>query len=482
MKRILIIVVVLLVIAGLIAGGVFYLRRQSKKEADKPTDVRIEKVTEGELIEIVSAPGEIQPKTKVSISARVAARIAELPYVEGDTVTKGDPMTTPPVPASVLVRLDATDLVAALKKAQAGREAQRAQITMAEARVAGQRATIAGTSATLVEARHQFERDSQLMQSQQISQTDFEQTKRRYEELQAQLEAAQHSLEADIAGLSAAKHNLVAAEAEITRAEDNLSYTVLTSPIDGVITRINAKVGELVMTGTMNNAGTVILEVADLSKMILSARIDESDIAEVRVGQPAKIRVQAYPDRVFDGVVQTVALASSSDKDVVKHFKTEVALVTNGDRIFSGLTADVDIETTRHKGVLMVPSQAVLGRPVDDIPTAIRDKATQIDKKKTLATVVYRMIDGKALVTPVKIGPSDATHTMIESGVSKGDPVIVGPYKILDALKNEQKVKEEVTSGTLGTSGTLTLKGAGTDDKSTTGGTGDRTTTEGKSK
>lgn len=453
MRVFLIILAVLLVLASALVGGVILVRSRVQKNGEKPTEVRTAKIERGDLIEIVSAPGDIEPRTKVSISARVAARIAELPHAEGDTVTRGNATTSP----SLLVRLDATDLVAALKSAQAHCEAQKAQITIAEARVAASRAQISGTSATLLEARHQYERDAQLMHSRRISETEYELSKRRVDELQAQLEAAQHGLQADVAALAASKHNLVAAEAEITRAQDNLSYTALTSPINGVITRINAKVGELVMTGTMNNAGTVILEVADLSNMLLMARVDESDVAKVRAGMPAKARIQAYPDREFDGEVQSVSLASTTDRDTSKHFKTEILLKTNGDRIFCGLTADVDIETTRHKGALLAPSQAVLGRSVDDIPAAIRDKATCIDANKTLTAVVYRLVDSKAQITPVKIGPSDTTRTLILSGVNEGDTIIAGPYKILDSLKHDQKVKDE-TTGTLPTTGTAAVK------------------------
>src|SRR5213078_5154786 len=122
------------------------------------------------------------------------------------------------------------------------------------------------------------------------------------------------------------QHNLDAAEAEIARAKDNLSYTVITSPIDGVVTKLNAEVGELVVTGTMNNPGTVIMEVADLSTMLFKARVDESTVASVKIGQHAIVRVPAYKDREFHGTVTTVALANTEEKDGTKYFKTEVLL------------------------------------------------------------------------------------------------------------------------------------------------------------
>ena len=112
-------------------------------------------------------------------------------------------------------------------------------------------------------------------------------------------------------------------------------------------------------------------------------------------------------------------------------------------KLFSGLTAHVDIETIKHDNVLNVPSQAVLGRPVDDLPLKIRENNPDVDKEKTFTPVVYRYIDGKAVVTPVKIGPSNLTHTVILSGINEDDKIIVGPYKELESLSNDKKVRDE---------------------------------------
>ncbi|HEV8291433.1 MAG TPA: efflux RND transporter periplasmic adaptor subunit, partial [Tepidisphaeraceae bacterium] len=245
--------------------------------------------------------------------------------------------------------------------------------------------------------------------------------------------------------------------AEIARAKDNLSYTVINSPIDGIVTRLNAEVGELVMTGTMNNAGTVIMEVADLSQMLLNARVDETSIADVQVGQKSNVRMEAYRDKTFEGTVVSVALANfdpnmarggggnrfmMGNNDGSKFYKTEILLKTDGQRIFSGLTADVDIETKRWDEVLKIPSQAVLGRAVDELPEGIRDKP-EVDKTKTMVPVVYRSMNGKAVVTPVTIGGSDLTHTVIKSGLSEADQIITGPFKVLEAIKHDQQIKEE---------------------------------------
>lgn len=438
-SRIAIVVIVLILVVWGVVGTC--VRRTATSR--KPTIVRVEHAQIGELVEIVSAPGEIEPKTKVEISAKVSARVVELPYEEGDRVTCGNPDADPPVPPSVLVRLDSKDLESQLLSAQANRAAQAAQMEVELARIASQKASLDGTAATLEQAQRDLERQKELLKSQDISQSTFDQTKLKVDELTAQYEASQHTLQAAELNLQVLKHNLEAADARIDQAKEALSYTTITSPIDGIITRINAEVGELVMTGTMNNPGTVVMEVGDLSKMLVVAQVDESDVGKLKVGQTAQVHIQAWPDKVFPGTVQTIALSHERGDQGSKYYKTEISLTEPGEQIFTGMTADVDIEVANHKDILILPSQAVLGRKVDELPVEIRDKLSEEEKTKTFATVVFCYNDGKAVITPVKIGPSNPTHTIIEAGVKEEEKVIVGPYKELEKLKHDQLVKDE---------------------------------------
>lgn len=438
------VIVVGVLIVGALGGGLMWLRSGAGPVLP-PSSVRVETVTRGDLMEIVQAPAEVQPRNKVSISARVAARIVEIPSLEGTRVKKGD----------LLVKLDSTDLQATLRSAEARRDGQLAGLKVAEARLSGQKAQLIGTEATLVEAERDLERQKGLLSSRDVSQSTVDTAQRRVDELKASYEAAKFNLVGEETNLIVLRHNLQAAEAEIDKAEDNLSYTTIVSPIDGIITTINAKVGELVVTGTMNNAGTVIMEVADLSQMLAQARVDETDIASVAVGQPAKVHLLAYPDEVFPGTVTTVALARSTDRTNTggggdaKAFKVEVLLDVQNRRIHSGLTADVEIETRTNKDVLRVPSQAVMGRPVDGLPAAIRANNPNVDTSKTVAMVVYRFVGGKAIVTPVSVGAADNIYTMIRGGLSDGDEVISGPYKVLETLAHEQVVIKETGPTTL---------------------------------
>jgi len=441
-KKSRIIIIVVVVVLVVVAGGGMAVRSRIKGSG-RPTPVRIEKPELGELVETVSAPGEIEPKTKVEISAKVSARIVELPFEEGDTVTCGDENADPPVPASLLLRLDAKDLESRLKSAEASRDAQVAQVEVDKAVIESQRASLEGLTASVEQARRDLERQRGLLETQDIAQATFDQAKATYDELVARHAASMHTLRSAERRLIVMKHNLEVADAAIAQAQETLSYTTITSPIDGTITRINAEVGELVMTGTMNNPGTVIMVVGDLSQMLIVAQVAEADVAKLEVGQKAVAHIDAFGDKEFSGVVHSIALSHDVTYGNAKYFKTEILLGPTEERLYSGLTAHVDIETRKHADILKLPTQAVLGRELENLPVEIREKSDVIDKEKTFATVVFRYVDGKAVVTPVKIGESDLTHTVIESGITADDKIVVGPYKVLMNIKHDQTIEDE---------------------------------------
>jgi HlyD family secretion protein len=438
------IVFITVIITLVVVSAAAIVYKVKTRASNKPTIVRIENAQRGELVEFVSAPGEIEPSVNVAISAKVSARITELPYEEGDIVTCGSTDTNQPEPASVLVRLDAKDLESRLLSTEANYSAQVAQLEVEKARISSQQSNLIGLDASLKQSQRDLERQKGLLESQDISQATFDQSKLKFDEFKSRYDSAKHTLEAAELNLVVLQHNLEAAGANVTQAEEALSYTTITSPIDGVVTRINAEVGEVVIFGTMNNPGTVILEVADLSTMLLVAQVDEADVGKLRVGQKSTVFVQTFPDEEFKGVVDTIALTHRiSPSTGTKYFRTEILLEGEVQKLFSGLTAHVDIETIKHEDILNVPSQAVLGRAIDDLPLDIRENCPEVDKEKTFTPAVYRYIDGKAVVTPVKIGPSNLTHTVILSGITEDDKIIVGPYKELEGLKHDKKIRDE---------------------------------------
>ena len=443
LKKLLIVLAVVAAFVAVLAGAGWAARDWLGGGGGDAAEVvvRLEPAEVGELVERVTAPGRLEARENVQISARTSARIDELPFREGDAVEAGD----------VLVRLDATNLAARLRAAEARLAAQQVDIDVAQSRLTAARARLRADQASLVEAERDLERKQTLYETRDISQSDLETAQARYDRLRAELEAARTQLEADESNLRAMALRLDVGRAEIEQAQDEVSYAVITSPIAGVVTRLNAEVGELVITGTMNNAGTVIMDVADLNTMLVRAEVYESDITRIEVGQPAEVRIDAYPDQTFAGEVINVALARTQERTGITSgasatgsntYKVEILLGDAGRRLLGDLTADVEIRTRVNQGVVLVPTQAVLGHAVDDLPPAVRELPV-VDQTKAVVPVVYVVEAGVAKARPVKIGPSDMTHTIIEEGLETGAGVVTGPFSALENLKDGAKVTVE---------------------------------------
>ena len=440
-KKTLLILVCIGIVVAIAIGGYKKLN-SAKKLKLQSIKVRTEVAQNGEFIEIVNAPGVIKPKTMVNISAKVSAKIQELPFEEGNTVTAGKLDAKPVVEPSVLVVLDSKDVESQLRNAESSRAAQKASIEVERARIASQKSAIDGQKAMLEQAELDHKRQEALFKSLDISEAAWDQSRCNLDQLRANYQSSIHSLEAQELNITVMEHNLNAAEARVDQAKESLSYCKIMAPIDGTVTLLNSEVGEVV-TGSMNNPGTVIMQVADLSEMLLIAEVDESNIGEIAVGQNCDIHVPAFWDEEFKGVVQSIALVNRTSRTGANYYKTEILVQTNPTMLYTGLTADVDIETKKHENVIKVPSQAVLARRVDELPLDMIEDSDVIDMKKSIVPVVYLLEDGKAVVRPVKIGPSDLTHTVVLEGLKEEEKVITGPYKILEGLKHDASVEEE---------------------------------------
>ena len=342
------------------------------------------------------------------------------------------------------MRLDNKDLMAVKRQVVAQREAQEQQIEVARQRIEGQEASIRASRAMWADLKRDFERNKSLVDTHDVSQSVLDTAQSKFEEQREQIDSAEKNLIADKTNLKVMAAQLEAAKAQVDKADQDISYTEIVSPIDGTMTVLKAEEGEMVMTGTMNNAGTMILEVADLKTMLMVAHLDESQIDPVKVGQHAVVRIGAFRDVAFDGEVESVGESRTTDTlDQTKYFQIKVRLLDlKGRRVRSGLSADVEIQTQKHEGQIRVPSQAVMSRPIDQLPADLKN-SPELEKGKSFATVVFRCVDGKAVMTPVTVGASDDTHTIIKSGLKANEPVIAGPYKILESLTNDQVVKTE---------------------------------------
>jgi HlyD family secretion protein len=404
-----VIVLALLVVGGgvyLVKSGTLDKLMESFRPDSQGQKVRVEPAGKGTLVRTVSAPGIIEPRTKVDISAQVAARIVALPFREGQVVKKGD----------VLVRLDAVEYVALL-------ESSKAQLKTEEARLEGARASLAN-------ARAELGRKRELFATKDISKSELDQAEAEYLRAESNYNASLSSL--DIA------------RANIQRAQKDLDNTTISAPMDGVITKLNAEVGELVLVGTLNNAASVIMQVADLRDLLVKAKVDEANIAPVRAGQGAKVFLNAYPDRPFSATVERVKLIREVDKDGTAYFQTELKLELPPDvDLFSGMTCNTDIGVETMYDVLLVPSQAILDRKTDELPKSVVEESAVLDRAKKFARVVYVMEGGKAVARPVSVGASDLTRTVVLAGLKENEKIVSGPFKALLTLKDGQKLEEE---------------------------------------
>ncbi len=423
--------IALILVAGMF-GAAFYFAHESgvlrKIEEQfnpkaKAMEVKFGTVDRGVLIRTISAPGQVEPKTLVEISAQVSARIIEMPFDENDHVKRGD----------VVVRLDDRDL-------KANVDAANASLRQEEARLAGARAGLANSEIEL-------KRVQDLVASKDAPAADLDTARLEYSRAESSLRQVEHAIEI--------------ARANIQRAEKDLSNAVIAAPFDGVITARNAEVGETVVVGTLNNPGSVIMEIADLSTMLVKARVDEANIAPIRDGQGALIYINAYPNQRFTGKVEHVGLKRMLDRENTPYFEAEVLIDRPGDMVLrSGLTANVDIQVETFAQVLKAPTQSVLDRAVDELPADVTKDNPIIEAGKKYTRVVYIDDGGKARPVPVRVGASDDTHTIITDGLSEGAKIVVGPFKALSKMQNGQSItaetikKKDEAAGTAATAST----------------------------
>ena len=401
-KKIIIILGVIVVVAIIIVANVL-------KSGEKTYQVQADKVQKSDISSIVTANGRIVPRTDVKISAYVPAKIVKLPVEEGDVVKKGE----------LLVQLDATEYRAAVNQAKA---------------------QLASGKASLEQARLVYKRQKELFEKKLSSEEQYDMAK-------TELDLAKARHEQAVASLDQAKYNL--------------SKTTITSPMDGMVTSLNAEVGEIVMIGTMNNPGTVIMTISDMSEIESEVEVDETDIAEVKIGQEAEIEIDAFPDTVFKGKVTEIGhsarISGLGTQDQVTNFLVKVVLLDEVPNIRPGMSASVDITTNYHADVLNVPIQAVVMREEesDTLTTKEEEKEGSLasvdtlpkkgnkkgKKEKKEIEGVFVVKEGRVEFVKVSTGIADQQNIELVSGINEDDMVVTGNYKILRTLKDGDKVK-----------------------------------------
>ena len=434
---------VVVVVGGIIAASVL-----SRPKA-KGEEVYMAKAATRDLSSYVQATGRIEARKKVNVQSSVIGEIVDLPVKEGDVVKKGD----------LLVQIDPV---------RYRQEVERLESALRSVKIQVEQAQVA-----LENAERQYKRNQSLLASSGlVSQQTFE---------QSELDFRSRSID-----LKNLQEQVSQGDASLAKARDDLSKTTLRSPIDGTVTKLNAEKGEITLTGTMNNPGTVIMIVSDMSEILATVEVDETRVTQVEIGQRARIVVDAVGDaHPYTGKVDEIAgSAIQRTGQQSQIFEVKVALDTVDAKLRPGMTAKARIETQRADHVLTVPIQAVKLRPKKDLD----DAAAKGEKKAPPATTsgasaaeppspspsaspsavsaaavsaspapvpdgkersddtrecIFVVEGGKAKLRAVKTGISDETSVVVVSGLKDGEMVVTGPYRSLRDLKNGDAVKEK---------------------------------------
>ncbi|HEK86540.1 MAG: efflux RND transporter periplasmic adaptor subunit [Candidatus Saccharicenans sp.] len=392
-----------LTIIAIIALIIFLNLKASREKAIKVT---VEKVKKQDITQVISASGEIKPKKNINISALVAGRVIKIGVKEGQEVKAGD----------FLLQIDPANF---------------------EAQVDRYRAIINQLKAELIKVEAQYHRDKNY----------FDRQKQLYDSgliSKDQLELAQSQYEVSSASLQSLNYQIKQAEANLKSSLDDLKKTTYVSPIDGIVTSLRVEEGEVAIVGTMNNPGTVLLTIADLSVMEVEVEVDETDVVNVKLGQTAKIKVDAFPDQTFIGQVTEIG-SSALEKTTVgsqesRNFKVKITLEATGQHLKPGLSASADIIVAEKKNVLAVPIAALVVR---EKPGASGEKELNNSQQKKEEEGVFIVENNRAKFQPVKKGIMGGMMVEIYSGLSEGQEIISGPYSALRDLKDGNLLKIE---------------------------------------
>ncbi len=393
MKKLLIILSVVSLIVVIVLVNL-----QSKRE--KAVKVSVENVMADDLAAIISASGEVKPKKSVNISAQIPGRVIKIAVEEGQFVQEGD----------FLLKLEATQYEANAERDQAYIHSLKAELIKAEA--------------YLKRDENNLRRQKNLWDKQLISQEELDAATAQYDISKASQEATTYQIRQ--------------AQASLKSTLDNIEKTVYVAPIAGIIASLQVEEGETALVGTMNNPGTVLMTIADLSVMEVEVEVDETDVVALELGHPAEVQVDAFPDRIIAGTVTEIgssALVKITASEESRDFKVVITLEDPPDNLKPGLSASADIITAERKGVLAVPISALITR--EDPNSSGRKSRDQVEGIYVVDP------DSRVMFTPVQKGIMGELKIEITSGLESGQTIVVGPYSALRQLEDGVLVKPE---------------------------------------
>lgn len=430
----------IIIISVTVIAGVLIMQVM---QGSKPIEIYTEKASVRNIIEVVSATGKIQPETELKLSSDVSGEITEMKVKEGDQVKKGD----------LLCRIKPDLYVSAIDRVSATVNTTKANLSTNKAQLDQAKANLASAEAT-------YKRNQKLFDQAAISQQEFETAKAQYESSKANVTAME-------ANVNAGEYNIQSTQASLKEANTNLEKTFIYAPVDGTISKLSVEKGERVV-GVSGMAGTEILRLANLNEMEVSVEVNENDIIKVHKNDTALIEVDAYMDKKFKGIVTEIANSSNStgiSVDQVTNFVVKIRMLresyeylisdNNPVPFRPGMSASVDIQTTRVYNVMSVPIQAVTTRNKDSINISVSDEDREVkvkndnEEKETkteetkVTELIFVLVNGEATQKEVKTGIQDNDYIEIKSGINKGDEIISGPYSAVSKiLKHGTKVTQ----------------------------------------
>lgn len=393
----------------------------SNKNKSKAVEVRVEAVEARDLVASVTASGQIQPRSKVDVSADVTGKIVRLVVKEGEMVKKGQ----------LLLQIDPEQATAAL---------QRAEATLASAR-----AQAAQAKANLIQAQRNYERSLAIQKQTPnlVSEEQLEQLRTQSEVNQALAEAANYSVEQAVAS--------------VRDARQALNRTTIIAPMSGKITRLNVEEGETAIMGTLNKDAATLLTISDMSVLETKVKVDETDVARISVGDSALIQIDAFPDTTFVGQVVeisnssvTKSAAAGASGDQAIDYEVKVQLVNPPAETRPDFSATAKIVTAKRTSALSIPIIALTVRENEDLPNG--DSAVTVGRqptkdvgKRDVEGVFIVGADNKVTFRPVKVGIAGERHFEVLDGLKSGERIVAGTYQAIRELKDGALIKEAVT-------------------------------------
>jgi HlyD family secretion protein len=438
--------------ALLIATTAGIALHQSRKDI---VTVQTVKVQTEDLTAIVSASGEIKPKTYVNIGANAFGKITKLYVKEGDRVKKGQ----------LLAQLENVQPAADMNATRASLDVAQTDAVAADAALKTALADYNRAKSDSDRMKLDWDRAQGLYQDQLIARSEYDSRKNAWEAAQAGLAQAQARIAQARAQKDSAERRITQTQANLTRAADVLQKTTYTAPFDGMITNLPVREGETVVIGIQNSPGSTLMTLADMAVITAEVKVDETDIVNVKLGQPAEVTIDAMPRQIFPGtvmeignnaIVRSTGVATSqqtSASEEAKDFKVVVRLENPPQDLRPGLSTTAKIRTASKNGVLAIPIQALTVRSKAQIasesePGAVQAAAPLTETSKSKhdeVQGVFVIRDKKAEFVPVDTGIMGTTDVEVVKGVRDGDEIVAGTYKVLRTMKPGSRVKIDNT-------------------------------------